>query len=63
MCDTERLAQHGISTNQQGGVEELLCILEEAQRVEKHQAGPFSRREPRVHPAKPGRKAGARYGR
>jgi len=44
-------------------VEELMRALEEAQRAGKRQAAPFSRRAPKAHPAKPGRKAGAKYGR
>src|SRR5208337_3180072 len=44
-------------------VQELLRALEEAQRAGKRQAAPFSRRSPKAHPAKPGRKAGAKYGR
>src|SRR5271157_420471 len=44
-------------------VQELLRALEEAQRAGKRQAAPFSRRGPKAHPAKPGRKAGAQYGR
>ena len=43
-------------------VEGLLRALEEAQRAGKRQAAPFSRHEPKAHPAKPGRKAGAGYG-
>ncbi len=43
-------------------VQELLRALEEAQRAAKRQAAPFSRRPPKAHPAKPGRKAGAKYG-
>ena len=43
-------------------VQELLHALEEAQRAGKRQAAPFSRHEPKSHPAKPGRKPGARYG-
>jgi transposase len=43
-------------------VEGLLRALEEAQRAGKRQAAPFSRQEAKAHPAKPGRKAGARYG-
>jgi len=43
-------------------VQELLHALEEAQRAGKRQAAPFSRHKPKAHPAKPGRKAGARYG-
>ena len=43
-------------------VEGLLRALEEAQRAGKRQAAPFSRQEPKAHPAKPGRKAGAGYG-
>src|SRR5208283_204648 len=44
-------------------VEELMRALEEAQRTGKRQAAPFSRRAPKAHPARPGRKAGAKYGR
>jgi transposase len=44
-------------------VEELMRALEEAQRAGKRQAAPFSRRAPKAHPARPGRKAGAQYGR
>ncbi len=44
-------------------VQELLRALEEAQRAGKRQAAPFSRRGPKAHPATPGRKAGAKYGR
>src|SRR6516162_5280515 len=44
-------------------IQELLQALEEAQRAAKRQAAPFSRRQPQAHPAKPGRKAGAQYGR
>jgi hypothetical protein len=43
-------------------VQELLCALEEPPRAGKRQAAPFSRRWPKAHPAKPGRKAGANYG-
>jgi transposase len=43
-------------------VQELLRALEEAQRAGKRQAAPFSRHEPKAHPAKPGRKSGSRYG-
>jgi transposase len=43
-------------------VQELLRALEEAQRAGKRQAAPFSRHEAKAHPAKPGRKAGAKYG-
>jgi transposase len=43
-------------------VEELLRALEEAQRAGKRQAAPFSRHKPKANPAKPGRKAGAKYG-
>jgi len=43
-------------------VQELLRALEEAQRAGRRQAAPFSRRGPKAHPAKPGRKAGAKYG-
>jgi len=44
-------------------VEELMRALEEVQRAGKRQAAPFSRRAPKAHPARPGRKAGAQYGR
>ncbi len=44
-------------------VQELLRALEEAQRAGKRQAAPFSRRGPKAHPLKPGRKAGSAYGR
>jgi cell division septum initiation protein DivIVA len=43
-------------------VQELLDALQEAQRAARRQAAPFSRQQPKVHPAKPGRKAGTRYG-
>ena len=46
-----------------GRVEELMRALEEAQRAGKRQAAPFSRRAPKAHPARPGRKAGEQYGR
>jgi transposase len=41
----------------------LRRALEEALRAGKRQAAPFSRREPKAHPQKPGRKAGKKYGR
>jgi hypothetical protein len=44
-------------------VAELLRAPEEAQRAGKRQAAPSSRRGPKAHPAKSGRKAGAQYGR
>jgi len=44
-------------------VERLKRLLEEALRAGKRQAAPFSRRDPKAHPQKPGRKAGSRYGR
>jgi len=44
-------------------IERLRRLLEEALRAGKRQAAPFSRREPKAHPQKPGRKAGERYGR
>lgn len=43
--------------------ERLRRLLEEALRAGKRQAAPFSRREPKAAPQKPGRKAGERYGR
>ena len=44
-------------------VQRLEKELEEARRAGKRQAAPFSRRRPKANPAKPGRKAGAKYGR
>ncbi len=44
-------------------IERLQRLLEEALRAGKRQAAPFSRREPKAHPQKPGRKAGDKYGR
>jgi len=41
----------------------LRRALEEALRATKRQAAPFSRRHPKLHPQKPGRKAGQQYGR
>ena len=43
--------------------ERLRRALEEALRAAKRQAAPFSRRHPKAHPLKPGRKAGLDYGR
>ena len=43
--------------------ERLRRALEEALRAVKRQAAPFSRRHPKAHPHKPGRKAGDQYGR
>ncbi len=43
--------------------ERLRRLLEEALRSAKRQAAPFSRRGPKAHPQKPGRKAGCQYGR
>lgn len=43
--------------------ERLRRLLEEALRAGKRQAAPFSRRHPKAHPAKPGRKPGTDYGR
>jgi len=43
--------------------ERLRRLLEEALRSAKRQAAPFSRRGPKAHPQKPGRKAGSQYGR
>jgi transposase len=43
-------------------VEGLLRALEEARRAGKRQAAPFSRQEAKADPARPGRKAGVRYG-
>ena len=43
--------------------ERLRRMLEEALRAAKRQAAPFSRRQPKAHPQKPGRKAGHKYGR
>jgi len=44
-------------------IERLRRALEEALRDAKRQAAPFSRRGPKANPQKPGRKAGACYGR
>ena len=44
-------------------VERLRKLLEEAQRSAKRQAAPFSRRQPKAYPDRPGRKKGKRYGR
>ena len=44
-------------------IERLRRALEEALRAAKRQAAPFSRRQPKLHPEKPGRKAGQEYGR
>jgi len=44
-------------------VERLKRLLEEALRAAKRQAAPFSRRNPKANPQKPGRKAGCKYGR
>ena len=44
-------------------IERLHRLLEEALRAAKRQAAPFSRRAPKAHPQKPGRKAGRGYGR
>jgi len=43
--------------------ERLRQALEEALRAAKRQAAPFSRRQPKANPQKPGRKAGPEYGR
>lgn len=43
--------------------ERLRGLLEEALRVAKRQAAPFSRRHPKACPQKPGRKPGRKYGR
>ena len=43
--------------------ERLRRALEEALRAAKRQAAPFSRRQPKANPEKPGRKAGQQYGR
>ena len=42
--------------------ERLRRALEEALRAAQRQAAPFSRRHPKAHPQKPGRKAGQDYG-
>ena len=47
----------------QAEVERLRRALEEALRAAKRQAAPFSRRQPKANPQKPGRKAGLDYGR
>jgi transposase len=43
-------------------IQRLEKELEAARRAGKRQAAPFSRRGPKANPARPGRKAGARYG-
>jgi transposase len=43
-------------------IDELKRKLEEAMRATKRQAAPFSKGEPKTHPAKRGRKPGADYG-
>ena len=43
-------------------IERLETQLETAQRAGKRQAAPFSKGEPKAHPRRPGRKAGAAYG-
>jgi hypothetical protein len=43
--------------------ERLKRLLEEALRATKRQAAPFSRRNPKANPQKPGRKAGSQYSR
>jgi transposase len=43
--------------------ERLKRLLEEAVRAGKRQAAPFSRRNPKAHPNRPGRKPGNAYGR
>jgi transposase len=43
--------------------ERLRRLLEEALRAGKRQAAPFSRRDPKAAPQKPGRKPGKKYGR
>jgi hypothetical protein len=60
-CAQERL-QRGVEELERR-VQELLRALEESQCAGKRQAAPFSRRSPKAHPDKPGRKAGANYGR
>ena len=44
-------------------IQRLESELEQARRAGKRQAAPFSRRGPKANPAKPGRKAGSKYGR
>ena len=44
-------------------IERLRRLLEEALRAGKRQAAPFSRRKPKAHPQRPGRKPGDKYGR
>lgn len=46
----------------QAEIERLRRALEEALRAAKRQAAPFSRRHPKAHPEKPGRKASPQYG-
>ena len=60
----EQVAQlQRIIAEQKAEIERLRQLLEEAQRTSKRQAAPFSRRNPKAHPEKPGRKAGRQYGR
>ncbi len=41
---------------------ELEALIEELRRAGKRQSAPFSKRRPKEHPAKPGRKSGPDYG-
>jgi transposase len=62
--DAEKVArlEHEIEQLKQE-MERLRRALDEALRAAKRQAAPFSRRGPKANPQKPGRKAGACYGR
>jgi transposase len=57
----ERLADE--NQRLQGRVRELVCQVEELRRAGKRQAAPFSKNRPARNPRRPGRKAGAAYGR
>jgi transposase len=57
----ERL--QGENQRLQARVGELACQVEELRRAGRRQAAPFSKDRPASHPRRPGRKAGAAYGR
>jgi transposase len=48
---------------QKAEIEKLKALVEELQRACKRQAAPHSKGEPKANPKRPGRKAGAQYGR
>ena len=58
--DQDRLRQDQERLRQEN--ERLKRQLEEAQRANKRQAAPFSARQPKENPRKPGRKRGSAYG-